>query len=131
VVKADLHTFADKKRVRAAILEAEKATDASIAVSIAPHVDGDVHAAALRALDARKHGPAAVLFFVLPSRREFAVVGNARAHEALGQETWDAIVTVVERYFRDGDPTAGLVAGVEEAGRYLARVFPRGGAPTR
>jgi uncharacterized membrane protein len=72
-----------------------------------------------------------VLFFVLPSRREFAVVGNARAHEALGQETWDAIVTVVERYFRDGDPTAGLVAGVEEAGRYLARVFPRGGAPTR
>jgi len=133
MVKPDLQRFVDRRRVRAAILAAEKTTDAAISVSIAPHVEGDVHVAALRALHVRARagarGRGAVHFFVVPSRREFAVVGNASAHEQLGQATWDRIVTIVEEYFRRGDPTAGLVAGVEEAGRTPARHFPRQGAP--
>jgi uncharacterized membrane protein len=133
MVKPDLQRFVDRSRVRAAIRAAETSTDAAISVSIAPHVEGDVHAAALRDLHGRARagarGRAAVHFFVVPSRREFAVAGNARAHEQLGQATWDRIVTIVEEYFRRGDPTAGLVAGIEEAGRSLARHFPRQGAP--
>ncbi len=124
-----LHRFVDRKRVRAAILRAEESTDAAISVSIAPHVEGDVQAAALGSMHARgrNRGRAAVHFFVVPSRRAFAVVGNASAHERLGQETWDAIAATVEKHFREGDPTAGLAAGVEEVGRRLARHFPRGG----
>lgn len=130
MVSPDLKRFVDQKPVRAAIIHAEKSTDAAISVSIAPDVAGDLHEAALRSLHTRAPagGRSAVQFFVVPSRREFAVVGNASAHERLGQETWDAIVAIVQKHFREGDPTAGLVAGIEEAGRHLARHFPRNGA---
>jgi uncharacterized membrane protein len=132
MVNVPLHRFVDRKRVHAAILAAEKSTDAAISVSIAPHVEGDVHAAAQRALRARRagtRGRSAVLFFVVPSRKEFAVAGNASAHERLGQETWDSIAAIVEKHFREGNSTAGLVAGIEEAGRHLTRHFPRTSTP--
>ncbi len=129
MVNAGLHRFVDKKRVREAIVRAEEATAAPIAVSIVPHVPGDVHAAALRALHRRGLYRApdrnAVHFFVVPSRREFAVVGDAGAHERLGQDVWNSVAATVEKHFRLGDPTAGLVAGIEEVGRHLARHFPR------
>jgi uncharacterized membrane protein len=135
MVNARLHRFVDKKRVRDAIVRAEEATEAPISVSIVPHLSGDVHAAALRAL--RLHGLSrapdrnAVHFFVVPSRREFAVVGDAGAHERLGQEAWDSVAATVEKHFRLGDPTAGLVAGIEEVGHLLARHFPRKPSPLR
>jgi uncharacterized membrane protein len=129
MVNARLHQFVDKKRVHDAIVRAEEVTDAPISVSIAPHVSGDVHAAALRAL--QRHGRShvtdrnAVHFFVVPSRREFAVVGDAGAHERLGQGAWDSVAATVEKHFRLADPTAGLVAGIEEVSHLLARHFPR------
>ena len=129
MVNAKLHRFVDKKRVREAILRAEESTTAPISVSIVPHVEGDVHAAALRALG--RHGLSrapdrnGVHFFVVPSRREFAVVGDAGAHDRLGQAAWDSVAATVESHFRAGDPTAGLIAGIEEIGRSLARHFPR------
>ena len=124
-----LHRFVDQRRVREAIVRAEASTDAPISVSIAPHVAGDVHAAALRDLHrrgrSRTRARNAVHFFVVPSRREFAVVGDAGAHERLGQDAWNGIAATVERHFRGGDAIAGLVAGIEEAGRLLAQHFPR------
>jgi uncharacterized membrane protein len=123
----------DKKRVRDAILRAEKSTTAPISVSIEAHVTGDVHEAAVRSLhrrglsrEAERH---AVLFFVVPSRREFAVVGDAQAHDRLGQAAWEDVAATVQKHFRKGDATAGLVAGIEEAGRYLAVHFPREPSP--
>ena len=128
MVKPDLHRFVDKKRVREAILRAETETSAPISVSVVPHVTGDVHAEGLRALHrrglSRRPDRNAVHFFVVPSRREFAVVGDAGAHERLGQEAWDRVASIVEQHFRAGDPTAGLVAGIEEVGRLLAPHFP-------
>ncbi len=129
MVNARLHGFVDKARVREAIVRAEATTTAPIAVSIVPHLTGDVHAAALRALHRRGLTRApdrnAVHFFVVPSRREFAVVGDAAAHERLGQDAWNGIAATVEKHFRAGDPTAGLIAGIDEAGRLLAMHFPR------
>lgn len=129
MVKHDLHRFVDKDRVRDAIVRAEAATTAPISVSVVPHVAGDVHAAALAALHrrglSRRPERNAVHFFVVPSRREFAVVGDAAAHERLGQEAWSSVAATVEQHFRQGDPTAGVVAGIEEVGRHLALHFPR------
>jgi uncharacterized membrane protein len=129
MVKPQLHRFVDKKRVREAILRAEAATAAPISVSVVPHVEGDVHAEALAALHrrglSRTPDRNAVHFFIVPSRREFAVVGDAGAHERLGQEAWNSVAATVEKHFRAGDPTAGVVAGIEEVGRHLARHFPR------
>jgi uncharacterized membrane protein len=129
VVNARLHRFVDANRIRAAIARAEEITGAPISVSIAPHTTGDVHAAAVRAL--HRHGlsqePArnAVHFFVVPARREFAVVGDVAAHERLAQSAWDNVAATVEQHFRRGDPTAGLEAGIEEVAQQLAPHFPR------
>jgi uncharacterized membrane protein len=129
MVRVKLHKFIDKKRVREAIVRVEEQTSSRISVTIAPHVEGDIHAAALRDLHrrglSRKAERDAVHFFVVPSRREFAVVGDAAAHERLGQEAWNSVAATVEKFFRLGDPTAGLIAGIEEVGRHLARHFPR------
>jgi uncharacterized membrane protein len=129
VVKTRLHRFADAKRLRAAIARAEEITGAPISVSIAPHLEGDVHAAAVRALHrhglSRAPGRNAVHFFVVPARREFAVVGDVAAHERLAQSAWDGVAATVEKHFRRGDPTAGLEAGIEEVAQHLARHFPR------
>jgi len=133
MVKSSHQRFVDKKRVQEAIIQAEKETEAPISVSIVPHVTGDVHAAALRELHRRGLSRApnrnAVHFFVVPSRREFAVVGDTGAHEKLGQEAWNGVAATVEKHFRAGDPTAGLVAGIEEVGHHLAQHFPRKAPP--
>jgi uncharacterized membrane protein len=124
-----LRRFVDEKRVKDAIVRAEATTTAPISVTIAPNVKGDVHAAALRDLHRRARSRAgersAVHFFVVPSRREFAVVGDAAAHARLGQAAWNGVASTVEKHFRLGDPTAGLVAGIEKVGSHLARHFPR------
>ncbi len=129
MVRSRLHDFVDKERVQETILRAEQATDAPISVSIVPNFRGDVLRAAHRAL--RQRGltqlPArnAVHFLVVPSRRELAIVGDAGAHDRLGQAVWDSVAATVLEHFRSGDPTAGLIAGIEEVGRHLARHFPR------
>ena len=125
---SDLYRFVDNKRIAEAIARAEATTGASISVKIAARTSGDIHAAALRAMHihglTRRPERNSVLFFVVPSRREFAVVGDTVAHERLGQETWNSVVAIVEKHFRAGDPTGGLVAGIDEVGRYLMRHFP-------
>jgi uncharacterized membrane protein len=126
----DHRRFLERERVRAAIVRAESGTSAPIAVVVASRVKGSVQEAALRELHRRGlHAPQrnAVLFYVVPSRREFAVVGDSGAHEAFGQETWNALAATVERGLRGSDPTDALVKGIEEAGAHLARHVPREG----
>ena len=65
-----------------------------------------------------------VLFFVVPARRKFVVLGDRGIHEKVGQEFWDRVVAVVSDKFREGDFTEGLVRGIEEVGEQLATHFP-------
>lgn len=129
VRKNDPQRFVDKARVREAIDAAERTTTAPIHVSIAPYFWGNVRRTAECAF--RKRGLAktrdrnGVLFFVVPSRREFAVIGDVDAHEALGQRNWDTIVAVVQKRCADRDATAGLVSGIEEISRALSARWPR------
>jgi uncharacterized membrane protein len=120
--------FVDKDRVREAVDAAERTTSAPIHVTIAPYFWGSVRRTAERAfhklrLDqtAQRNG---VLFFVVPARREFAVIGDTGAHQAIGQTAWDAVAALVEEHFRAGDPTIGLVHGIEAVARELAEHFP-------
>lgn len=128
VSRRDFRGFIDKRRVHAAIVAAEHETSAPIHVSLAPYFWGNVRRTAERAF--RRHGLAkapkrnGVLFFVVPARREFAVVGDADAHAALGQATWESVVTQMQQRFAQGDATAALVEGIETIGHALAAHFP-------
>lgn len=121
--------FIDTTRIRAAVESDRRATNAPIHVSIAPYFWGNVRKSAERAF--RKHGFAntpernAVLFFIVPSRREFAIIGDVAAHAAVGQRVWDATVAVVRESILCEDATSALLRGIETIDRALSEHFPR------
>lgn len=118
----------DPVRVIRAIAEAEKRTSGEIVVSVAPFFIGSVDRAAERAFVrigvARTRDRNGVLFFVVPSRRVLVVLGDDGIHARVGQPFWEQLVKTVTSRFADGDPTGGLVAGIDEVGRQLAAFFP-------
>ena len=67
----------------------------------------------------------AVLVFVAPRARKFAVVGDQAIHEKCGQEFWQRIVDAMRADFQNVRFTHAIVAAIEEAGRLLAVHFPR------
>jgi len=118
----------DREKIKKAIQAAEHRTSGEICVSVAPFFWGNIHKAADKAFVrmgvARTKHRNGVLFFVVPSRRRFVVLGDAGIHERVGQEFWHRVVAVVSERFRVGDFTGGLVRGIEEVGEQLAAHFP-------
>lgn len=118
----------DADRVRDAVRRAETRTSGEIRVSLAPFFWGSVRRTAERAFE--RLGMTAtrdrngVLFFLVPSRRKFVVLGDRGIHEKVGQEFWDDIAAAVSDHFRKGEFTEGLEHGILEAGEVLARHFP-------
>jgi uncharacterized membrane protein len=65
-----------------------------------------------------------VLFFIVPSRRRFVVLGDEGIHSKVGGEFWDKVVGAVASEFRERRFTDGLVQGIATVGRELATHFP-------
>ncbi len=118
----------DTKRVEQAIAEAERQTSGEIRVSVAPFFWGNVRKAADLAFDRLgMRGTAArngVLFFIVPARRRFVVLGDEGIHAKVGDAFWKDVVAAVAEEFRKGDFTEGLVRGITTVGRELAAHFP-------
>jgi len=118
----------DKDRIKQVIQKAERRTSGEIRVSVSPLFWGNVRKAAEKAFErlgmtATKERNA-VLFFVVPARRKFVVLGDSGIHDKVGQEFWHHIVRSVSEKFKQGDFTGGLVAGIEAVGEDLAKHFP-------
>ena len=118
----------DREKVKAAIEKAEHQTSGEICVSVAPLFWGSIEKAADKAFlrmgmthTKERNG---VLFFVVPSRRKFVVLGDQGIHDKVGQEFWDRVAAVLSEKFREGDFTGGLVRGIEEVGVQLSVHFP-------
>jgi uncharacterized membrane protein len=118
----------DNDKIKEAIQKAEHRTSGEICVSVAPYFWGSVEKAADKAFVrmgmTRTKDHNGVLFFVVPSRRKFVVLGDRGIHEQVGQEFWHQVAAVVSEKFRRGDFTGGLVRGIEEVGERLAAHFP-------
>jgi len=118
----------DRDRIKQAIRKAERRTSGEIRVSLSPPFWGDVWKAAERAFErlgmTKTEDRNAVLFFVVPARHRFVVLGDSGISEKVGQEFWRRIVRALAERFRQGDFTGGLVAGIEAVGEGLARHFP-------
>jgi uncharacterized membrane protein len=118
----------DAARVKEAIRRAELVTSGEIRVSVARLFWGNVYAAAARAFDRlgmhrtrRRNG---VLFFVVPARRRFAVLGDSGIHEKVGQAFWEKVTGAMGELFRAGEFTEGLVRGIEMVAAELRSHFP-------
>ena len=125
----------DAEAVRRAIEEAESRTSGEIRVSVSTFFFGNVRRTAEAAFvrlgmnrTAERNG---ILFFVVPSRRAFVVLGDEGIHARVGQEFWDTVAAEISTRFKAGDFTGGLVQGITAAGAQLAAHFPYQGARDR
>ena len=66
-----------------------------------------------------------ILIFVAPRARKFAVIGDNGIHARCGAEFWDHLVVSMREHFLNSNFTNGLIEAIEEAGRVLARHFPK------
>ena len=111
-----------------AIDKAELRTSGEIRLSVAPFFWGNIEKAADKAFvrmgmtqTKERNG---VLFFVVPARRKFVVLGDRGIHERVGPEFWTHVAAAVSESFREGDFTGGLEKGIAEVGEQLAAHFP-------
>ncbi len=123
-----LKQVVDAERVKEAIREAEKLTSGEIRVSVAPYFWGPVRRVAERAFERlgmhNTKDRNGVLFFIVPARKAFVVLGDKGIHAKVGQEFWDSLAALLAEHFRKGEFTEGLVKAIIEAGAKLAEHFP-------
>ena len=67
----------------------------------------------------------AVLIFVAPRSRTFAVIGDEAVHAKCGDEFWRELAGAMTDHFKRGEFTEGLLHGINRAGDLLAAHFPR------
>lgn len=123
-----LRKLIDVDGVREAIREAEHETSGEIRVSVAPFFWGSVRKVAEKAFVrmgmTKTKARNGILFFIVPSRRTFAVLGDEGIHAKVGQEFWDGLAAVLSGSFRKKEFTEGLVAAIKSAGDKLKAHFP-------
>jgi uncharacterized membrane protein YgcG len=118
----------DAAAIEAAIDRIRRTTTGDLRVVISPAFWGSVRHNADRALALVGHGRAArngVLLFIVPRRREFAIVGDAGIHALAGEDLWIGVRDRLREAFRSGRYTDGIIEAVEAIGAALALHFPK------
>lgn len=123
-----LKRLVDGDEVKKAIQEAEMECSGEIRVSVSRFFWGSVEKAARKAFVRlgmnRTEQRNGILFFVVPSRKRFVILGDEGIHNKVGQKFWDEVAGAVSLYFKKGEFTEGLVHGVKKAGKRLKLHFP-------
>jgi uncharacterized membrane protein len=116
------------EKIKAAIAVAERETSGEVRVSVARFFWGSVRHAAESAFArlgmAKTKDRNGILFFIVPARKKFVILGDEGIHAKVGQEFWDCVAGLMSTRFRKGEFTEGLVEAIGEAGRQLAAHFP-------
>ena len=118
----------DPDKIKEAIRAAEKQTSGEIRVSITRFFWGKLRPVAEKAFTRlgmtntkQRNG---ILFFLVPSRRRFVVLGDEGIHAKVGRDFWEHLAAMMSAEFRKGRFQEGLIKGIEEAGEHLAAHFP-------
>jgi uncharacterized membrane protein len=123
----------DHDRIVGAIKAAEAKTSGQVRVYVQRgELEGDAldyaqkrfQKLGMQATDERN----AILIFVAPRARKFAVIGDEGVHQKCGDEFWRQLVEKMGAHFRDENFTNALVEAIQEAGELLARHFPKKGS---
>ncbi|MEI6035839.1 MAG: TPM domain-containing protein [Verrucomicrobiae bacterium] len=122
-----LEQLEDVKLV-AAIAAAERATSGEIRIFISHRRRNDALAAAQMRFDklgmrSTKHRNA-VLIYVVPLSRSFAIVGDVGIHEKCGATFWEEATKELGDNLRTLPTTEALIRTVEKIGSLLAEYFP-------
>jgi uncharacterized membrane protein len=66
----------------------------------------------------------AVLIFVAPRARKFAIVGDKAIHEKCGEEFWHEVADRMRGHFQKEKFSRAIVEGIQEIGKLLSAHFP-------
>lgn len=120
----------DHDRIVGAIAAAEKQSSGEIRVHLHHRSVVDPQEAGKKVFEklgmTNTRSRNAVLIFVAPRSRNFAILGDSGIHEKCGDDFWKKAAEKLSVHFRDGKFTDGLVETIGELGRVLAAHFPRG-----
>ena len=129
-IKASAFFTKDQQlQIREAIKLAEKETSGEIRVQIESSVSGSVLDRAAWIFN--KIGMHAtenhngVLFYLAVTNREFAVIGDGGINAVVPENFWDEIKETLQKHFKTGKFTEGLIEGILLAGNQLREHFPR------
>ena len=118
----------DPERIKQAIQSAEKLTSGEIRVSVSRFFWGRIRPAAERAFTrlgmAKTKDRNGILFFIVPARRRFVVLGDEGIHAKVGPDFWKDLAEAMSADFKKGRFQKGLINGIEEAGKRLSTHFP-------
>ena len=118
-----------KSRIKKAIEFAEKGTSGEIRVhlsyrdgetEILKHAEHCFHALGMTQTRHRN----AVLLYVNPKMKKFALFGDQGIHDSVGQDFWSSLASQVTCHIREKNLSAGIVHAVEAIGKSLKEHFP-------
>lgn len=123
-------TKLDHDRIVAAIREAESKTSGEIRVYVQRgKLTDDPLVVAQKKFQRlamyTTHERNAVLIFVAPRARKFAIVGDKAIHEKCGEEFWRRVVDAMRVHFQNEKFSHALTEAINEVGKVLATHFPR------
>jgi len=123
-----LFTEADREAIIASIKAAELRTSGEIQVHIENHCKGDVLDRAAEVFETLKMYQTkdrnGVLFYLAVKDHRFAVLGDAGINSVVPENFWETTKDVMEKKFREGAFTEGLIKGIQMAGEQLMEKFP-------
>ncbi len=118
----------EKERILEAIREAERNTSGEIRVHVEEECKTDVlDRAAYIFARLKMHKTRlrnGVLFYLALKDRKFAILGDAGINRVVPEGFWDNIKEEMQRLFKEGKITEGLVKGILMAGEKLKEHFP-------
>jgi uncharacterized membrane protein len=65
-----------------------------------------------------------ILIYLLLADRDVEIVADRGIHEKVGEQEWEGICRKMEAAFRQADYEGGVVGGIQEVTRLLAKHFP-------
>ena len=120
----------DHDRIVRAIQEAEAKTSGQIRAYIQRgHLNNDALPLAQKKFRRLKMDKTrdrnAVLIFIAPRARKFAVIGDQAIHQKCGEEFWQRVVDSMRAQFQKEKFTDAIVEAIEEVGKLLTTHFPK------
>jgi uncharacterized membrane protein len=119
----------DEARIVAAIADAERRTSGEIRVYISHRAHADALAFAQKRFQqlgmTRTRQRNAVLLYLAPRTRQFAIIGDSGVHSTCGVAFWQDVSAKLGAALRQGDYTAAVIQAVGQIGALLVAHYPR------
>jgi len=121
-------TREEQIQIRDAIKKAEGETSGEIRVHIETKLSGNVlDRAAWIFKHIRMHETEnrnGVLFYLAVRNKEFAIIGDGGINSRVPENFWDKTKNIIQKHFRTGKYSEGLIDGILIAGEQLKEHFP-------